>query len=359
MKTAAPLLAGLAGIFLAGVLNIPGGTFTGAMAGAAAVKIIFSGVKAPPRPLQNFSRIVLGLSIGITVNRSTLIVISRSLLPVLLMIGGLIMLTYLTAKAVTRVTGMPFTTSLCGAAPGAASAMVILADDLGGDSALVAVLHILRITAIVIFMPVFMAALQSRGMAAFPAAAVMPALTEAAGSSSPLTHYAKLAFLLVGGLPVMVLFRRWKIPAAEIMAGIFLAAAANPILLRLEGLPPLWQTLSMWVIGVSIGSQMNRESLKSMKAYTVASLVMTAVLIGIGFLLGGVLYLTTSMDFMTAMIGSCPGGLESMIILSGEMNANVPLVAAMHTARLVIVLLVVPFLVRRAVRPAPAAGLAG
>ena len=140
-------------------------------------------------------------------------------------------------------------------------------------------------------------------------------------------------------------------PAAEILAGIAIAAVLNPAALHLEGLPRSWQIFSQWIIGAGIGSQITKKALRSMKAYTVTGLIMTSVLIGIGFLLGLLLYVTTTMDLMTALIGSCPGALEAMIILAGDMNADVQLVAAMHTARLVVVLVVVPLIVKRATRP--------
>jgi membrane AbrB-like protein len=347
LKTVPPLAAGLAGIFVAGFLKLPGGTFTGAMAGAAAVRLSSSRVLGPPRRLQNFARIILGVSIGTSVNRETLRVISSSLLPVTLMIAGLIGLSFLSAWAASRIWKLPFVTSLCGASPGAASAMVVLADDLDGNSPLVAVLHVLRITAIVLLMPVIMSLFQPAG-AAFSAAA---SGAGKAGATALPEDSLMMAILLAGGIPLAAAFLAWKVPAAEILAGIVFTAVANPLFVHLESIPTEWQVFSMWIIGTAIGAQMTREAMRSIREFLVMSLVLTVVLIGIGLVLGWLLFRTTSLDLMTALIGSCPGALEAMIILAGAMGADAPMVAAMHTARLVIVMVVLPLLVRRAVRP--------
>lgn len=334
------LLFGLAGVILAVHFHLPGGAFTGAMAGAAAARLNFAAWREPPLQIQSFARIILGLTIGISVNETTLQTISGAALPVALMIGFLILLSFLTAAALSRVFKMPLVSALCGASPGAASAMVIVAGDLGGDRPLVAMLHILRLSVIVAIVPMIVAYFFAETA---PAAAGL--MTQ--GPGLPPLVIAKIAGLIAGGLTLGIVFKKKKVPAAEILAGIVIAALANPLLLHLPGLPPLLSLFAQWIIGTSIGSGITKSSLKVIKAFTAAALVMTTVLIAIGFLLGWLLSVFSSIDILTAIIGSCPGGLEAMIILAGELGADVQLVAAMHTARLIIVMLILPFLVRR------------
>lgn len=340
IKILPPLAAGLGGIFLFGKLGLPGGSFTGAMTGAAAVRLLLPAAEVPPRKLQSFARVILGVSIGISVNPTTLRLISASLFPISLMIAGLISLSYFAAWGATKIWGLPLVSSLCGSSPGAASAMVILTDDLGGNAPLVAVLHVLRIIAIVSFMPLL--------MSHFPVLDLpsVEIVLENAAFQLP-TKIPPMLIFLVGGLPLAALFLRWKVPAAEILAGIVITALINPLLFGLGEIPNQWQFFSMWIIGTAIGAQMTPQALRSMGQYIFMSLVLTLVLIGIGLILGLLLYATGSFDLHTALIGSCPGALEAMIILAGETGADVPMVAAMHTARLVVVMITLPFLVRR------------
>jgi membrane AbrB-like protein len=348
----APLLTSLIFLAAARYFNIPGGAFLGAIIGGALTRALYAKAKGPPQSLYNLARVFLGLTIGIQVNRQILDTVVVSIVPVALMIIGLVCFSFLTAWGISKLSGLDFTTTLCGASPGAASAMVILSDELGGQSSIVAVLHIIRIVVIVALMPAVIGFFQPAGAAgqelietAVQAGAAVPALN----ASGP-AYYGKLILLILGGLPAAHLFRRLKIPGAEILAGIFLAAFANPLILHIDGFPGLWTLFPMWILGSSIGSQMTKESFAAIKKYAFFCILLTLILVTAGFVLGWLLYAATSMGLLTSLIGACPGGMDVMILLAGEMHANAPLVATMHTARMIIVMLLMPLIIRKITR---------
>jgi membrane AbrB-like protein len=338
-----PLLAGLAGLCLLRFFNIPGGSFMGAVIGAAAVRLAYQKTKRPPKRLQFFARLIMGLVIGIPVNRQTLETASTAVFPIALMIIGLIALCFFSAWLASRISGLDFTTALCGSSPGAASTMVILSDDLGGQSPIVTVLHTIRILLIAILMPIGVGIFQPAGAEIAGAALMTQPVMQAAG----LEHYAKLAFLVACGIPAAHFFRRWRVPAAEIIAGILIAAVCNPLFLHIEKAPILWQLLSVWILAVNMGTQLTREALRDIRRYLVVCGVLTLLLLTVGFLLGCLLYATTSLDIVTSLLGSCPGGMDAMILLAGDMRANAPLVAVMHTIRQILIMFTMPFFIRR------------
>jgi membrane AbrB-like protein len=339
-KPLAPLLGGLSLLYAARIAGIPGGAFIGAISGGALVRILYARSEQPPARLQNFARLVLGLAIGVQVNRQAVDAAVSSGIPVMCMVGSLIVFSLIFAWILTRLTGMDLVTSLCGASPGAASAMIILAEDLGGDSPVVAVIHSIKILLIAAFMPVL------AGL--FPAGAA-EALPPAGGVSGELwIYYGKLLFLVGAGFLVGKLMRKGGFPTAEVLAGLLVAAVCNPLFLHIEEFPPLWQLFSVWIVGTAIGAQMNRDSLRAIKKYAFACTVLVLALASLGLLLGWILYKTTHMGILTALIGTCPTGMDAMVILAAEMHTNVPLVAAMHSARVIIVMIIVPLLIRRA-----------
>ncbi|MCL1818024.1 MAG: AbrB family transcriptional regulator, partial [Spirochaetaceae bacterium] len=137
-------------------------------------------------------------------------------------------------------------------------------------------------------------------------------------------------------------------PVAEFLAGLLVSAVCNPLFLNIESFPLLLQLFAVWVVGTNIGAQMNRESLRTIKKYSFACVVLVLALTALGLFLGWILYKTTSMGILTSLIGTCPTGMDAMIILAAEIHTNVPLVAAMHTARVLIVIIVLPLLIRKA-----------
>jgi membrane AbrB-like protein len=339
IRTLGPLLAGLAFLCAARFLNIPGGAFIGAITGGALVRIVFAGSKQPPAPLQNLARLILGLSIGVQVNRQAIDAALSVGIPVACMVTGLITFSFLFAWLASRLTGMDFITALCGASPGAGSAMIILAGELGGDSPVVAVIHTIKIAMILVLIPVLTGVFQTAQTSAVIQAARVP-------DSFPV-YYGKLAFLVAGGFVSAKFMRKGGVPTAEIIGGILLAAVCNPLFLQIEAFPSLWQFFAIWIVGTSIGSQINRGSLKAIRKYALTCLILVLALTALGLVLGWILYKTTSMGILTALIGTCPTGLDAMVILAAEIHTNVPLVAAMHTSRVIIVMLLMPLIIRR------------
>lgn len=339
-KTLAPLAGSFLFLYAARFFTVPGGSFIGAITGAALVRLLYPSSKSPPERLQNFARLVLGLTIGIQVNREAALAAASAALPVAFMVVSLIALSLFAALLAARFSGMDLVTALCGAAPGAASAMVILAKELGGEAPVVAVIHSVKILLFVAFMPLLAGLFPSdAGSAVFPAAS--------AAGEGLFFFYVKLVFLAAGGLVLSKLMRKAGFPTAEFLAGLFFAAVCNPFFLNIAGFPSLWQFFAVWIVGASIGSQMNRDSLFAIKKYASVCIVLVLVLAALGLVLGWVLYAATSMGPLTALIGTCPTGMDAMVILAAEMGTNVPLVAAMHSARVIMVMVVVPLLVRR------------
>jgi uncharacterized membrane protein AbrB (regulator of aidB expression) len=56
-------------------INVPGGALMGAMIGEALIWIMYNQAKRFPKFLQNFARLIIGVSIGIPVNRQAVVFI--------------------------------------------------------------------------------------------------------------------------------------------------------------------------------------------------------------------------------------------------------------------------------------------
>jgi membrane AbrB-like protein len=338
IQTLPPLLGGLVLLGVFRFLNLPGGAFIGAIIGGALIRLLYTGAKPPPVKLQSLARIVLGISIGVQVNRQTINEIQSSAVPVLCMITGIIVFCLLIAAFVSKMSGMDFTTALCGASPGMMSVMIMLAEDLGGNVPVVAVFHTMKVFFTVGLMP-FLTGLFRTGEEVFTAAA--------REIQSLPVYYGKIAFLLLAGFLLAKLLLRWEVPSSEFLAGLFVASVCNPLFLQLEIFPPPGQLAALWIIATSIGAQISRQSLAAVKRYALPCAMLVVTQIAFGLLLGWILYQSTSIDPVTAFIGTCPTAMEAMVILASEMRANVPLVTAMHTTRVIIVMAFMPFFIRK------------
>lgn len=343
---------GALGGLVARAVSLPGGAMVGSLLAAGGARVLGAPLGQPPPWLRTSARTVLGLTIGITVTVETLRIVAASLAPVAIMVLFMLVLGFVTAWVLIRVTRMAAPTALCGSAPGALAVMVTLADDLGGSAPVVATMHLLRLVGVMLVMPPFV-----HGAFAAPpevSAAVLPGAV--LGGSLFWRQAALLALGLAAGLAVA----RFKIPAGDLVSGLVIAAVLNPALLHLPGLPTTWRLFAQIAVGSGIGATVSREALADFKPFALAGGIMTAVFIALGVMLAWVLSQVSGIDLITCIAGCAPGGADTMIILAGEFGANTPLVTAMHVSRIVILMLVLPPLISRMMRrqvsdgPAPA-----
>ncbi|MHB1295752.1 MAG: AbrB family transcriptional regulator [Anaerolineae bacterium] len=331
------LLVGGVGLIVVRALKVPGGAFMGAMLATACLRLAEAPLDEPPAWLRSLMRILIGLTIGATVTQDTLRVVLGALLPVVVVIVAMVAIGVGVAWVISRLTGMDLPTALCGSTPGALAAMVSLAEDLGGDTRVVASMQLVRLLSILLLVPPLVHAAFAHGVAAVAAA---PATATANNAL-----WALLALLLLG-LVAGRLAVRARVPSGDLLAPLVVAAVLNPLWLHLAAVPNSWQIVAQWVIGAGVGATVNRAALRAFRPFAVAGGVMTALLILTGLGLGWVLAQITSLDLATAIVGSTPGGADQMILLAGDLGANVPLVAAMHVSRQVLLILLLPLLTR-------------
>lgn len=331
------LLVSAGGALLARHYGLPGGVLIGALVAAAVARLLGAPLDEPPEWLRIAGRIVLGLTIGATVTPSTLQSVARAMLPVTLLLLVMVVLGLLTAFAIHRFTRMPLPTALCSTTPGAIAPMIALAGDLGGDAAVAASMQLVRLLGILAFVPAFV-----RGVVGGAPAVVASLPAAEAAGGAPLS----LAALLVLGVLAGVAATRLRVPGGDLLAGLAVAALANPIWLRLAGAPEPWGVFAQWILGAAVGATITRSALRTFRPYALAGGLMTASLIGSGLALGWALSRVTALDLATCITGSAPGGADTMIVLAADLGADVHLVTAMHVSRQIILMLLLPVLAR-------------
>jgi membrane AbrB-like protein len=148
-----------------------------------------------------------------------------------------------------------------------------------------------------------------------------------------------LAVGLAGGLLGLWL----RLPAGPLM-GSMLAVAALGLTgwLPGEAIPASLKDLAKILIGTVVGSAVTLGTLQALREAALPALLLTAVLVAAGLAGGWVLSLVTKVDIATALFATAPGGSAEMTAAAESMGADAPLVAALQTIRIVVVIVVVP-----------------
>ncbi|MFJ7754334.1 AbrB family transcriptional regulator [Peribacillus muralis] len=107
-----------------------------------------------------------------------------------------------------------------------------------------------------------------------------------------------------------------------------------------------FRSCGLVILGLQLGSSFTKQSLNEMGEYLPVMLFTTIAIILFSMLTGWVVGKRMNLSLSTSMLGSFPGGLSQMVVLSEEMkNSDQTVVGFMQTLRIILVISTVPWLV--------------
>lgn len=226
---------------------------------------------------------------------------------------------------------LPGTTAIWGLLPGAASSMLVMAEDYGADSRLVAFMQYTRVVMVALF-----ASLIARfwiHTTAAPAAFVW----------FPGIHWIPFLETLAVILGGVALGRASGLSAGMLLVPLFAGTA-----LHLGGLIemelPGWLLAAGYLcIGWQIGLRFTRDVL--VEVWHILPQVILSILTVILFC-GGLAFVLTKFpgtEPLTAYLATSPGGVDAVAIIAAATKVDVGFVMALQLARTLLVLLVGPF----------------
>lgn len=230
---------------------------------------------------------------------------------------------------------LPGSTAAWGTAPGAASAMVLLAQEFGADPRLVATMQYVRLITVIIG-----ASLISGLLIEGP---IVPIAAPASLSASSISSAALCLTIAIGGA---WLGQRLRIPAGGMLLPLTLAAGLNVSGVVRVAVPFWLLVLSSALIGWAVGLQFDRGSLiRSIRALPVM-LASAFAVIGLCGLGAWAMKHMMGVSALTAFLATTPGGIDTVAIIALSGGADTPFVMAIHVFRLLVVVLLGPAIAR-------------
>lgn len=145
----APLAAGLAGATLLSLLHVPAGAIVGAVAGSAVVSLRRPGAPVPGG-VRLAGMVLLGCAAGVRLEPDTLHTLADLAPPLLLAVGGLLLVDVLLAVVLVRRYDVDPVTALLACAPGGVSEIALVAEGAGARTGLVVAVHVVRVVTVVV-----------------------------------------------------------------------------------------------------------------------------------------------------------------------------------------------------------------
>ena len=216
---------------------------------------------------------------------------------------------------------------------GGAAGLTAMADDLGADARVVAVLQYLRLLVVLVTMPVVVAL-------------VFGATSDGVGIDVELAPLPDALLFVVLAVVVGLWFGKvTRMPSSAILGPLVIASLLTlfPLFADVQVPGPV-QAAGYLVIGVQIGLRFTVESLRSIRRMVPTALVTIVVTLLACAGLAWVLVLTTDASPLDAYLATTPGGIYAVMGTSAATGGDVTFVAATQVLRLLIVLASAPFL---------------
>jgi membrane AbrB-like protein len=327
------------------LLGLPSPALFGGMVAGLVRALAFPAPPAVPEPASTASLAVVGVAIGALVDPGTLRQVGEAWLPVLLVIVATLAMSLVAGLLLRLRPGISPVTGAFSMIAGGATGITAMAGELGADARMVAVLQYLRVLLIVSLMPV--------------TATVVYGATSGGGGADGGTGAGwpvDLLFTVACSVVGLVLARLLRIPAGSVLGPMVVTAAVD-----LSGLghgatvPGALQALAFLVIGLQVGLNFSRQSLRTIGAALPLALAIIAVLIVACAGLGVLLASATGAQPLDAYLATTPGGMTAVLATATDSGADATFVLAVQVARLFVMVLSAPLIARwlRRSRPTP------
>jgi membrane AbrB-like protein len=301
----------------------------------AAIIVSVSGAQARlPRFFIIAAQAILGCLIAAALDKELIDVIAAHWEIFVAFSIATIFITAVLGLWVTRSGWLPGTTAIWGLSPGAATAMVLLADEYGADKRMVAMMQYSRIV-LVAFAAILLA--KAVGQPSLPShVATNGSLAEQWLTFPPLRSFVQTLALAASGVAIAIWSGKGS---AALFVPAFAGAALQATGLIHVTVPSLLATLAFCSVGVYVGSSFTREVLvHSLRALPTMLLAILAMILLCGLLSLLLSELLPGTDALTAYLAMSPGGIDAAVIIASQTSVSLPLILASQFVRLLFVM---------------------
>lgn len=283
---------------------------------------------------------VTGVSLGVYVQSDSLSAVADAWLPVALVSAGTLILSLACGWALVKTVGLDRPTAALGMVAGGASGIVGMAEELGADDRLVAVMQYLRVLVVVVLTPILVAVAFAPG---YHGGGKSP---DGAPLLGGVHDWVLIAVALAAGALAAVASR---IPAGSLL-GPMVAAAVLAVAVGDFTVPSVIREPAFAAIGLQVGLRFTPDLVRQAGRLLAPTLLCVGGLLAACFGLALLLETTANVSLLTAYLATTPGGLYAVLAAAFGTGADTTFVIAVQTLRLFVMVLLAPLVVRRLVR---------
>ncbi|GLK85160.1 AbrB family transcriptional regulator [Ancylobacter defluvii] len=342
----ATLALAFAGGGLFAFLGMPAGWLSGALVACAIAALAGAPVRVGRR-VRDVTFVVLGTSIGAAVSPETLKGITTWPVTMVVLMVSLPAMMIVVGLYLEKVAKWDRRSAFFAAAPGALSAVLIMAETSGADVRRVVFGQSLRLFVLVALLPAAMGGLGHQPAGTLPINPVVPDL------------YNLLLSLGAGAVGAF-LFERVRFPGGAMVGAMLTSGVLHGTGIVQGRLPDLLLIAGFGILGANSGGRFAGTSLATLRRFFLDGLVALTLAVSVAFLFAVAAAWLAGEPLSKVFLAYVPGALEAMTIMAFVLGVDPAFVAAHHLARFVGLSLALPLVVRFVFGPSavPKAGTA-
>ena len=336
---AAAPVAVLLGAYLGLRIGIPAGAFTGAMV-AVGLMLATLGFPSVPTPdlLGQALQVMVGVLVGFRISRDSLASGAGTLLPAAVLAALFLGSAVAVAALAVGLTGVSPITALFAAAPGGLTEMATIGASVGADGPAVAAIHLSRLLLVIFVANFFLARFRSRDVRQETDEPERPDPSTGGGGAGRLALIAGAG--IVGGVLGLALT---PLPAGGVVGSLLGAGLARLGVegaVQERGFNVLVQAAGGGIIGLGLSAEFFATLLQLAGAAVIVNATQMLAWAAAVLLLVRVF----RFDRTTATFAAAPGGMGTLLSVTGETDADLVAVAFTHLFRVIATIVIVPLL---------------
>jgi len=297
----------------------------GPMAVMAIASLLGLPVERPPGGLQ-VGQLVVGVALGLYFTAPVLAVLLDQANYILAAALFAFLLGAGCGWLLARLSGCDLKTAFFASLPGGGTEMSVLAEHYGARPDYVAAAHGVRVMLVVITIPPLMTLSGAHGSDLW-----VPGIVA--------VHGGGLALLILFAAFVAVTMRYLNLPNAWIIGPLFITVI-------LTGMDISWSAVPRWMIngaqlllGCALGSRFTPDFFRAAPRFLGWTAVTVYLSMALAAAFAWLLAALSGISLPTAVLATAPGGLPEMSVTAKVLQLGVPVVAAFHVSRMVLIIL--------------------
>tara|TARA_B100000963_G_scaffold359929_1_gene388816 strand:+ start:4577 stop:5656 length:1080 start_codon:yes stop_codon:yes gene_type:complete len=314
--------------------NIPLAWFLGPMIITSLASLM--GLKTKmPKLILSLVLILLGLYIGNYIDKSLFSQMKQWIFTSLIMLIYIILSVLIVSKYLQKFSKYERKTSVFSAAPGALGPLMILAEDeKKTDLSQVATSHLIRLIIIITIFPFIVNSFYH---------VESTKILEKVLEDQNTFH---LILLVVSSVFFIILFSKFKIPAALLSGTLFASGLLQITEVASYKLPPDIIDYCLLILGASVGCRFANKTFREIAKNTWHSFIATSLLVALGLLAAFAASLVIDKNFFTLLLSYCPGGIYEVAVIAIFFDLDPEFVSFHHIIRLLMILFIVPIILK-------------